>query len=104
MNRGMVKQLLLQELTRDITPKLTRIQEKIIGEEEQRPFDSASLEMQWENEALIGAAALRSSNLELTLDLSADEGSIRTAIESQQKMRLEDMLNFRAEPLQFDDE
>jgi len=101
MNKALLQNILLEYL-RDIpgAQSIERISTGVLGEAAWRSFDSASLDLGWTGNKLSGTASLRSSNLNLTIDVNVDEGSIRQILAFQQKARLEDIEKIRSEPVQ----
>lgn len=105
MNKALLQEVLLPYL-RDMPggQAIERISAEVLGKDEWRAFDSAALELRWAGNKMVGTATFRSANLNLTVDLNIDEGSIRQMLELQQRARLEDIENIRAEPVQQKDE
>jgi len=75
-----------------------RLIEKVVGPEEQRPFDRAELTLECAGRGLEGAAQvlLHSEQLNLTLDVPLHPGTLLQALELRQ---LEKVENFRTEPV-----
>ncbi|MGI6460921.1 MAG: hypothetical protein ACOX5J_12675 [Candidatus Hydrogenedentales bacterium] len=101
MNKALLQNILLEYL-RDVpgAQSIERISTGVLGEAAWRSFDSASLDLGWAENKLSGTASLRSSNLNLTIDVNVDEGSIRQILTLKQKARLEDIEKIRSEPVQ----
>lgn len=83
---------------------MERISTDVLGENQWRAFDSASLDLKWAEDKMAGKANLRSANLNLEVDVNIDEGSMRQLLALQQEARLEDIENIRSEPVQQSNE
>jgi len=108
MNREIIENLLLQSLTAGAAgmKRLTRIQQKTIGEAAQRPFDRASVSLSLDGETpetqrLLGPLRLESNLLNFSIDLRVDLLSITSAMELQQEARLGEGDTISAEPVQW---
>ena len=60
-----------------------KVLQKIIGGDEQRPFDSASLKLGLAEGRIDGVATLKSKALNLDFDIKADPGAVWEAIQSR---------------------
>ena len=105
LNKALLQKILLEYLS-DVPGAQTieRIGGRVLGESEWRPFDSASLDLAWADDKMVGNATLRSVNLNLNIDLRIDEPSIRQLLELQQQARLENIENIRTQPVQETDD
>lgn len=105
LNKALLEKILLEYLS-DVpgAETIERIGGRVLGEEEWRPFDSASLDLAWAEDKMVGNATLRSVNLNLKIDLKIDEPSIRQILELQQQARLENIENIRTQPIQQEDD
>lgn len=105
LNKALVQKILLEYLSGvPGAETIERIGGRVLGDEEWRPFDSASLDLAWAEDKMVGNATLRSVNLNLNIDLKIDEPSIRQLLELQQQARLETIENIRTQPVQQDDD
>ncbi len=84
LNRSMVRQILMSQYVNDAVgnKSVQKIIEKVIGEDEQRPFDRAILELGMEDGLIVGIARLESKSLDVTVDISAQPSAILEAIRS----------------------
>jgi len=82
LNRSMVELILLSQQVGEFTAgaTLSRVVRQVIGESEHRPFDSATLELGFQDGRIVGVAVLRSRALNLTVDIAADPGAIAEAL------------------------
>lgn len=84
MNRDMVAEAL--ERVREAGSNMAlKVVEKVLGKEEQRPFDSAGLKLALEDGLLKGPLTLRSKALDLTVDLSAEPAALMAALQARQE-------------------
>ncbi len=87
LNRDMVEQILLSQYVQGVSQgkTLSAVVQKIIGEDEQRPFDSAHLVLGLENGRITGQARLKSEALTLTVDIKADPEALLEALRIRQE-------------------
>ena len=105
MNKALLQNVLLEYLrTMPGGEAMERISTDVLGENQWRAFDSASLDLKWAEDKMAGKANLRSANLNLEVDVNIDEGSMRQLLALQQEARLEDIENIRSEPVQQSNE
>ncbi|MCX5771541.1 MAG: hypothetical protein NTZ09_14910 [Candidatus Hydrogenedentes bacterium] len=69
--------------------QLEKVRAKIIGKETQRPFDSGQLVLNYQGERIAGQAALKSKDLDLTVDLQMDTEAFFSALTLAQEARIE---------------
>ncbi|MFO7975576.1 MAG: hypothetical protein R6V12_13175, partial [Candidatus Hydrogenedentota bacterium] len=102
LNKALLQKILLDYLsTMPGAETIERISSRVLGTDEWRPFDSASLDLAWaEDSRMTGNATLRSVDLNLNIDLNIDEPSIRQLLELQQQARLENIETIRSEPVE----
>ena len=101
MNRDMVQQLLLTHHVREAGGgrTLDRLVTQVLGEAEQRPFESAELSMDLSPEKrLVGDGLLRSPLLNMTLDLAVDIEVIEDALQFRQEAELDAIEGFEFGP------
>lgn len=84
LNRSMVRQILMSQYVNDAVgnKSVQKIIEKVIGDDEQRPFDRAILELGMEDGLIVGVARLESKSLDVTVDISAQPSALLEAIRS----------------------
>jgi hypothetical protein len=82
IGRALLEQLLLSEtLTSGLTASTVRIiREEVLGEKEAKAFDSARLDLHYRDGHFLGPLELRSSNLNLTIDLDVEERALADAL------------------------
>jgi hypothetical protein len=90
LNRDAVEQILLAQYAKDMGAgtKILKAVQKIIGEDEDRQFDSAELSLKLEGEDLVGQAVLESPSLRLSIDLRADPQTVTDAMMMRQMERI----------------
>ncbi|MEA3365988.1 MAG: hypothetical protein U9Q79_10150 [Candidatus Hydrogenedentes bacterium] len=104
LNKALLQKILLEYLSNvPGAETIERIGGRVLGEDEWRPFDSASLDLAWADDKMVGNATLRSVDLNLKIDLNIDEPSIRQLLELQQQARLENIENIRTQPVEQQD-
>lgn len=84
MNRGMVRQILMSQYVNDAvgSKSVQRVIEKVIGNDDQRPFEKATLQLRLEDGLIKGVARLESKSLDVTVDISAEPAAILEAMRS----------------------
>ena len=84
MNRSMVRQILMSQYVNDAvgSKSVQKIIEKVIGNDEQRPFDKAILDLGLEDGHIVGVARLESKSLDVTVDIRAEPEALLQAIRS----------------------
>lgn len=82
LNRSAVELILLSQQVGEFTAggTLSKVVQRVIGEAPQRPFESASLQLGFEEGRITGVALLKSAALNLTVDIKADPGAIAEAL------------------------
>lgn len=82
IGRALLERLLLgRTLTTGLTASTIRvIREDILGEAEAKTFDSARLDLHYRDARFVGPLELRSSNLNLTIDLDVEERALAEAL------------------------
>lgn len=85
INKDLVRQLLMSQQVAEATGSKTvgKVLEKIVGGEEQRPFDGAELKLGLADGRIAGTALLKSQALNLNVDIKADPGAVWEAIQSR---------------------
>lgn len=93
INRAMVQQLLMSQQVSVATGSKTvgKVLDKIVGAEEQRPFDTATLQLGLGEGRIVGDATLKSKALNLTVDIKADPGAFWEALKSRGQVSLGDI-------------
>jgi hypothetical protein len=86
VNIGLLQQLLASEYVKAFKGKeqLERVMAEILGKEEQRPFDSAKLDLALQGDRFAGQITLLSPKLNLTVDLRIDVAAIVEALKMAQ--------------------
>ncbi len=102
MNRSMVEQLLLTQYVAGGTSgkRVAKMISQLIGKDDQRPFDSAEINLGLEGERITGEAILKSENLNLTISLLIDKQALFAALELHQELNLENIANISTKPVQ----
>ncbi|MBI2423832.1 MAG: YdbH domain-containing protein [Candidatus Hydrogenedentes bacterium] len=86
INRDMVESILLSQQFGGVTgAAVTRTLRKVLGDEPQRPFDSAAMDLTLEDGRITGDARLESESLGLTVDIKADPKAILEALRARQQ-------------------
>ena len=87
LNRDMVEQILLAQYMGDATggKALDRVVQKVIGKDDQRPFDRARLDLGLEDNRITGQAVLESEGLNLTIAIKADPKALLEALKVRQR-------------------
>lgn len=85
INRALVRELLLTQQMSDATGSkmVGKVLDKIVGGDEQRPFDGAELKLGLQDGRIAGVAVLKSKALNLNVDIKADPGAVWEAIQSR---------------------
>lgn len=84
LNRAMVREILMSQYVNEAvgSKSVQKIIEKVIGKDEQRPFDKAVLQLRLEDGLIRGEARLESKSLDVTVDINAEPKAILEAIRS----------------------
>jgi len=84
LNRSMVRQILMSQYVNDAvgSKSVQKVIEKVIGKDDQRPFDKAILQLRLEDGFIRGIARLESESLDVTVDINAEPKAILEAIRS----------------------
>lgn len=90
VNVELIKQLLVSQYVQQLAGKkqMEKAMAKIIGKEDMRPFDSGRLTLHYEGERVTGTVALKSADLNLTVDLAIDFDAILEGIRMIQENQL----------------
>lgn len=93
INKGLVQQMLMSNEMSGFTGSKTvgKVLDKIVGGEEQRPFDAAQLKLGLAEGRIAGTAYLKSKALNLDVDITADPGAVWEAIQSRGSVSLGDV-------------
>lgn len=85
VNRSLVQELLLSQQMSGMTGSkmVGKVLDKIVGGEEQRPFDSAALKLGLGEGRITGVASMKSKALNLDVDIKADPGAVWEAVQSR---------------------
>jgi len=85
INRGLVAELLMSQQMSTATGSKTvgKVLDKVVGGDEQRPFDAADLKLGLAEGRITGDATLKSKALNLTVDIKADPAAFWEAIKSR---------------------
>jgi len=102
MNRDFLEQLLLSQYVGEGKggKALAKVMADALGDAEQRPFDSAVLEIEHAGDEIAGRVALKSPKLNLDLDLHVDPDVLEDILELHQLSRLQKVENARPKPIQ----
>ena len=87
LNRDLLERVVKAELTKGLGVKVI---ESVIGEEAQRPFDAASMDLRFEDGRIVGTALLESRQLNLTIDVLVDPETIFAAMALRQEQAPQD--------------
>jgi hypothetical protein len=101
-NRDLIKKLLMSEYVTGVplSGKVRDAIDKTIGEDIQRPFDSASLDLELKGDALVGSVPLKSKNINLNIELSVELAELYAALALRQEAQLENIANVGLAPVQ----
>jgi hypothetical protein len=93
INKALVQQMLMSQDMAGMTGSKTvgKVLEKIVGGDEQRPFDSAELKLGLADGRIAGTAFLKSKALNLNVDIKADPGAVWEAIQSRGQVSFGDV-------------
>jgi len=82
VNRDMVRQILMSQQVGGFTgaKSVGKVLEQIVGNTEQRPFDSVEVDLGLEHGRIAGKALMKSKSLDFTVDIKADPEAILAAI------------------------
>ncbi len=82
VNVGLIERLLTSQYVQQMKGKqqVERAVAEIVGREQQRPFDSGQLTLEYHGDRITGQAVLVSEKLDLTVDLAMDAGALVAAI------------------------
>jgi len=89
LNRSMVRQILMSQYVNDAvgSKSVQKVIEKVIGNDDQRPFEKAVLQLRLEGGLIRGIARLESKSLDVTVDINAEPEAILEAIRSTAENR-----------------
>ncbi|MBI2434303.1 MAG: hypothetical protein HYV26_15710, partial [Candidatus Hydrogenedentes bacterium] len=89
LNRDMVERVLLSQYIGEVSggKKAQKWVEKVIGKAQQRPFDSATLNLGFKDNKIVGVILLKSKDLNYTVDVTADPESLVEALRLRQEER-----------------
>jgi hypothetical protein len=92
VNRTLVQELLLSQQMSGMTGSkmVGKVLKKIVGGEEQRPFDSAALKLGLGEGRIVGVASMKSKALNLDVDIKADPGAVWEAVQSRGEIHFGD--------------
>jgi hypothetical protein len=84
LNRDMVRQILMSQYVNDAvgSKSVQKVIEKVIGKDDQRPFEKAILQLRLEDGLIKGEARMESKSLDVTVDINAEPAAILQAIQS----------------------
>lgn len=84
LNQAAVRQILMSQYVNDAvgSKAIQKVIEKVIGKDEQRSFEKATLTLRFEGGLIVGEARLESKNLDVTVDIKAEPEAILQAIQS----------------------
>jgi len=102
LNRSAIQKILLSDYASDVSggKELGKIIDQVVGVDEQRPFDGATLAMTLDDGQLTGTARLDSESLGLTIDLSIEPETIAQALRLRQESQMEDITEVRFEAVE----
>lgn len=102
LNRDAIQELLLeQQLGGSIGDKLLGIKQ-VVGKAEQRPFDSAELDLEWVGDGYKADISMRSKALDLTVTMNVEEEALAAGLALRQQNRLDQIQGISAQPVALD--
>jgi len=102
LSRGMVKRLILSGQVEGFTgaKQLSQVMARVLGDQEQRPFDKAELTLATEGESIEGSVLLKSETLNLTIDLNVDPETLVQLLQLRQQEQIEKIDRVRLQSVQ----
>jgi len=91
MSRQMVVEALMSQDDAEVSGSklVSGVVAKVIGEDEQRPFDRARIRLGLSGERITGIAELNSPRLNLTVDIVADQAALLEVVSAAQEGKIE---------------